>query len=246
MNIFTFTKKGSNTKKNTDAVLFNAEYISSNPIIINEQNNYSHFINNISGTAVSLIADGLGDTFASKLSADIYNENFLDLLELVGEQEVLNWIMHNFIKLEVTASRDSADDKKKSMAGASIAGVLYHKFAGVFVFNAGDSKVYSINKNKVIQITRDHISGNALENCACAGGGHYITIEGARRNKNCNYLIVSNSMTELLLSKYENEQSAVNEIMGFNDMEMSLNKLKEISENSSDNVSALGLFNIFE
>lgn len=246
MNIFTFTKKGSNTKKNTDAVLFNAEYISSNPIIINEQNNYSHFINNISGTAVSLIADGLGDTFASKLSADIYNENFLDLLELVGEQEVLNWIMHNFIKLEVTASRDSADDKKKSMAGASIAGVLYHKFAGVFVFNAGDSKVYSVNKNKVIQITRDHISGNALENCACAGGGHYITIEGARRNKNCNYLIVSNSMTELLLSKYENEQSAVNEIMGFNDMEMSLNKLKEISENSSDNVSALGLFNIFE
>ncbi|WP_295156192.1 serine/threonine protein phosphatase [uncultured Brachyspira sp.] len=246
MNIFTFTKKGSNTKKNTDAVLFNAEYISSNPIIINEQNNYSHFINNISGSAVSLIADGLGDTFASKLSADIYNENFLDLLELVGEQEVLNWIMHNFIKLEVTASRDSADDKKKSMAGASIAGVLYHKFAGVFVFNAGDSKVYSVNKNKVIQITRDHISGNALENCACAGGGHYITIEGARRNKNCNYLIVSNSMTELLLSKYENEQSAVNEIMGFNDMEMSLNKLKEISENSSDNVSALGLFNIFE
>ncbi|WP_300366553.1 serine/threonine protein phosphatase [Brachyspira sp.] len=246
MNICTFTNKGSNTKKNTDTILFNGEYISGSPILINEQNNYTHFINNISGSAISLIADGLGDTFASKLAIDVYNENFLDLLELVGEQEVLNWVMHNFIKLEVVAARDSADDREKSMAGASIAGVLYHKFAGVFVFNAGDSKVYCVNKNKVIQVSRDHISGNVLENCACAGGGHYITIEGARRNKNCNYFIASNSMIELLSSKYENIETAINDIMNCDNMEVALNKLKQISENCIDNVSAIGLFNIFE
>ncbi|MCZ9977016.1 hypothetical protein [Brachyspira hyodysenteriae] len=60
----------------------------------------------------------------------------------------MNWIMHNFIKLSVVAARDSADDKEKAMAGASIAGVLlYHKFVGVFALNAGDTKVYAINRN---------------------------------------------------------------------------------------------------
>ena len=117
MNIFAFTNKGTETKINTDTILFNSESVSGNPILINEQNNYSHFINNIEGTAIAMAADGLGDTFASKLSIDVYNENFLDLLELVGEQEIMNWIMHNFIKLEVIAARDSADDKNKAMAG---------------------------------------------------------------------------------------------------------------------------------
>ncbi|ASJ21370.1 serine/threonine protein phosphatase [Brachyspira hampsonii] len=246
MNIFAFTKKGTNTKINTDTILFNNESISGNPLIIDNQNNYSHYINNIEGTAISLIADGLGDTFASKLAASIYNENFLDLLELVGEQEVSNWIMHNFIKLEVIAARDSADDKEKSMAGASIAGVLYHKFAGVFVFNAGDCKVFAVGKNRVMQISRDHISGNALENCACAGGGHYITIEGARRNPNYNYFIASNSMIELLLNKYENIEKAINDIMSSSNTEEALNKINKITEGNSDNVSALALFNIFE
>ena len=247
MNIFTFTNKGSNTKINTDAFLFNSEAISGNPIIINEQNSYSHFLDNIEGIAVSVLADGLGDTFASRLAVNIYNENFLDLLELVGEQEVMNWIMHNFIKLEVTASRESADDREKSMAGTSIAGVLYHKFAGVFVFNAGDSKVFAVDNKRAIQISRDHIVGNALENCACAGGGHYITIEGARRNKRHNYFIASNSMIELLSDKYESAEAGINDIMIFsNTAEESLNKLKKLSEASNDNVSAVGLFNLFE
>ena len=140
----------------------------------------------------------------------------------------------------------TADDKEKAMAGASIAGVLYHKFAGIFVFNAGDSKVYAVNRSKVFQISRDHIKGNALENCACAGGGHYITIEGARRNQNYNYFIASNSMVELLLNKYGNIEEAINDIMGSSNTEEAVNKLKTIAENSKDNVSALGLLNLFE
>lgn len=246
MNIFAFTNKGTDTKINTDTILFNSESVSGNPILINEQNNYSHFINNIEGTAIAMAADGLGDTFASKLSIDVYNENFLDLLELVGEQEIMNWIMHNFIKLEVIAARDSADDKNKAMAGASIAGVLYHKFAGVFVFNAGDSKVYAVNRDKVFQISRDHMKGNALENCACAGGGHYITIEGARRNQNYNYFIASNSMIDILISKYNSAEEGINYIMSSSSTEEAVNKLKKITDNSIDNATALGLFNLFE
>ena len=243
MNIFTFTKKGNSKKINTDTILFNNESISGNPIIVNEQNNYSHFINDIEGTSISLLSDGLGDVFASRLASLIYNENFLDLLELVGEQEVLNWIMHNFIKLEVMAAKESANDKEKSMAGASIAGVLYHKFAGVFVFNAGDAKVFVVDSKKAMQISRDHTNYNVLENCACAGGGHYITIEGARRNKNHNYFIATNSMCDLLSGWYDSAEDGVFNIMS--NTEDALKKLEKLTENYNDNISSIGLFNLY-
>ena len=84
-----------------NTILFNSESVSGNPLLINEQNNYSHFIDNMEGTAVSMIADGLGDTFASKLAIDVYNENFLDLLELVGEQEIINWIIRIYVHIRV-------------------------------------------------------------------------------------------------------------------------------------------------
>ena len=246
MNIFCFTNKGINAKINTDTILFNSEAISGNPLIISEQNNYSHFINAIEGSAIGLIADGLGDTFASKLAIETYNENFLDLIEIVGEQEAVNWIMHNFIKLEVNAARESADDKNKAMSGASIAGILYHKFAGIFIFHAGDSKVFAVDKEKSIQITNDHTNGYALENCACAGGGHYISIEGARRNKNHNYFIATNSMCELLSKKYNSAEEGVFDIMNISNTEKSIEKLKALSENYEYNTTALGLINPFE
>ena len=241
MNIFCFTNKGANSKINTDTILFNSEAILGNPLIINEQNNYSHFINSIEGSALGLIADGLGDTFSSKLAVETYNENFLDLIETVGEQEIINWIMHNFIKLEVNAARESADDKIKAMSGASIAGILYHKFAGVFIFHAGDSKVFAVDKDKAMQITKDHINGYGLENCACAGGGHYISIEGARRNKNHNYFIATNSMCELLSKKYNSVEEGVFDIMKIDNIENSINELKKLSENYEDNTTALGI-----
>lgn len=242
MDIFSFTNKSNNNKTNTDTILFNSEAILGRPLIINEQNNYSHFINSMEGTCISLVADGLGDTFASKLAIDVFNENFLDLVELVGEQEVINWIMHNFIKLEVNAARESADNVQKSMAGASIAGVLYHKFAGVFVFHAGDAKVFCIDKNKATQITRDHVNGYALENCACAGGGHYITIEGSRRNKSQNYFIATNSMCEAIASNFSSLEEGVYNIMSLS-TEEAINKLKAI--NSNDNITAFGLKNLY-
>ena len=245
MNIFCFTNKGANSKINTDTILFNSEAISGNPLIINEQNNYSHFINSIEGSALGLIADGLGDNFASKLAVKTYNENFLDLIETIGEQEIINWIMHNFIKLEVNAARESADDKIKAMSGASIAGILYHKFAGVFIFHAGDSKVFAVDKDKAMQITKDHINGYSLENCACAGGGHYISIEGARRNKNHNYFIATNSMCELLSKKYNSVEEGIFDIMKIDNIENSINELKKLSENYKDNTTALGLINLF-
>lgn len=246
MNIFCFTNKGVNSVVNNDTILFNCESISSNPIIINEQNNYSHFINSIEGSAIGLVADGLGDNFASKLAVEIYNENFLDLIEIVGEREAVNWIMHNFIKLEVNAAREAANDKNKALSGASIAGILYHKFAGVFVFHAGDSKIFAVDKDKSIQITKDHTNGYALENCACAGGGHYVAIEGARRNKSHNYFIATNSMCELLSEKYSSVEEGVYNIMKLNNAEKSINELKTLSKNYEENITALGLMNLFE
>ncbi|MCZ9877169.1 hypothetical protein OFP88_14125 [Brachyspira hyodysenteriae] len=53
-------------------------------------------------------------------------------------------------------------------------------------------------------------------------------------------------MVELLLNKYGNIEEAINDIMGSSNTEEAIRKLKSITENSKDNVSALGLLNLFE
>lgn len=241
MKVFSFTQKGINNKVNNDALLLNGEEILSNPWIIKEQDNYSHFNENLNGSLISLVADGLGSTFASQYAVNIYNEGFLDLIELVGEQDIVQWIMHMFVKLEVNAARDFARDIIKATSGTSIAGVIVHKLAGCFIFNAGDSKVFAVKSNGCYQITKDHFYGNVLENCACAGGGHYISIEGARRNKKTSFFLASNSFCEVLSQKCGDISNAIFEIMSKNSSEESIEEIKSIMKESCDNVSAIGI-----
>lgn len=241
MKVFSFTQKGANNKINNDAILVNGENIVSNPWIIKEQDKYSHFHESLDASLIALVADGLGSTFASQRAVDVYNEGFLDLIDLVGEQDIVYWIMQMFVKLEVMTSRDSAGDIMKATSGTSIAGVIMHKFAGAFIFHAGDSKVFAVKSNIAYQITKDHFYGNVLENCACAGGGHYISIEGARRNKNTSFFVATNSFFEVLSQKCGDVEKALLKIMNKNGSEESIEEIKALMKDSPDNVSAIGI-----
>lgn len=241
MNVFSFTQKGLDSKVNNDAILFSSEETISNPCIISEQNNYSHFKDGLDCSLIALLADGLGSTFASKFAVEIYNEGFMDLLDLVGEQDIVHWIMHYFVKLEINAARESSGDMNKATSGASIAGVIIHKSAGSFIFNAGDVKVFVVKGSKAYQITRDHFYGNVLENCACAGGGHYISIEGARRDKKTSYFMATNSFCEIISQKYSSIVDGIYDIMNEKTSEETIKKMKYIFKNCRDNVSAIGI-----
>lgn len=241
MKVFSFTKKGTDKKINTDSMLFTSGSIISNPWIINGQDNYSHYIDNIDDISLALIADGLGDKFASELSTKIFNNDFFNALNLVGEQEIFYWISESFVRLELNASRESAIDKSTETAGASLAGVFYYPFAGFFVFNAGDSKVFSFKNNAVKQLTVDHTSNGVLENCACAGGGHYVSIQGGMRDKTTSYLITTNSFIELVEKKNLDINDTVNKVLSSKNSEEAIKILKQITGDFYENISFIGI-----
>jgi len=244
MNIFCFTQQGSKKQLNTDALLVTGESFISNPWIINEQKEYSHYNQTKSDGYIALIADGLGSSFASKLATTVYNNDFINTFDLVGEQEVFYWISESFVRLELKAATESMNDVNNSTSGASIAGIVHFEKTGTFIFNSGDAKIYALKNNKVNLVSRDHFSDGVLQNCACAGGGHYISIEGALRDKTVSYFIVTSSFTDYANSNYTSIENVILDLA--NDKENSENmikKIKDMYKDSDDNFSIIGIIN---
>lgn len=244
MNIFCFTQQGLEKNVNTDTLLVTGDTFLSNPWLVNEQREYSHYSQVESDIYMALIADGLGSLFASRLALTTYNNEFVNTLELVGEQEIFHWLSESFVRLELIASRESGDDIEKSTSGASIAGLIHFKKTGTFIFNSGDTQVYALKDGKVNLLSRNHFLNGVLENCACAGGGHYISIEGARREKSVSYFIVTSSFVDYTNSKLGSIESIILDISQDKDSaENMIKKLKNMYKDSSDNISIIGLIN---
>ena len=244
MNIFCFTQQGAKKQVNTDAMLVTGESFMSSPWIISEQKEYSHYNKTESDRYIALVADGLGSLFASKLSTTVFNNDFINTFDLVGEQEIFYFLSESFVRLELTAAGQSKDDIEKSTSGASIAGIVHFEQTGTFIFNSGDAKVYALKNDKVKLVTRDHSFDGVLENCACAGGGHYISVEGALRDRTVSYFIVTGSFTEYANSKHTSIENVILEIA--KDKENSENmikKLKEMYKDADDNFSIIGVIN---
>lgn len=244
MNIFCFTHQGSKKQLNTDALLVTGESFISNPWIINEQKEYSHYNQIKSDRYIALIADGLGSSFASKLATTVYNNDFINTFDLVGEQEVFYWISESFVRLELKSATESIDDTKNSTSGASIAGIVHFEKIGTFIFNSGDAKVYALKNNKVNLVSCDHFFNGVLQNCACAGGGHYISTSGALRDKTVSYFIVTSSFTDYANSNYSSIENVILDLASDKESsECMIKKIKDLYKDSDDNFSIIGIIN---
>lgn len=244
MNIFCFTQQGSKKRLNTDTLLVTGEGFASNPWIIEEQKEYSHYNQIKSDRYIALVADGLGSSFVSKLATTAYNNDFTNTLDLVGEQEVFYWISESFVRLELKAATESANDADNSTSGASIAGIIHFEKIGTFIFNSGDAKVYALKNNKVNLVSRDHFFDGVLQNCAGAGGGHYISAEGALRDKTVSYFIITSSFAAYANSNYSSLENVILDLAKDKESpENMIKKIKDMYKDSDDNFSIIGIIN---
>ncbi len=105
------------------------------------------------------VADGMGGANAGEIASEItLKDLYGNLKNLAGnlrDQELKslfsNWITEIHQKLILIGDNDYS---KKGM-GSTLAGFLFYNNKG-YVFHAGDSRVYSFRKNKLLQLTTDH------------------------------------------------------------------------------------------
>ncbi len=185
MKIHILTKKGQSKKNNTDSMLFVCEGNYSNPIIIDNQDFYSHYLE-ADGSFLAVVSDGMGGDssalMASKQVVTSYHEHFYKSIDTISEQESMFNISDLFLRAELLIAQEAASNESYIGASAAVAGILYNQALGLFVFNAGDTRVYKKEINASFEvITKDHIYNDNIENFAGGGGGHYVASVGAIR-----------------------------------------------------------------
>lgn len=197
------TRKGTSEKINTDSLLFVSETTTDNPVIIDGQNEYSHYLD-FDNSFIGVIADAMTDEseahLASKIVTEKYLNYFTNLLNSINEQEVIYTLMDIFVRIELDIAVFTNKTKQYTDAAVCLAGIFNHKKIGTFIFNAGDTRVYEKDKN-ISVLTLDHINGNVVKNCAGGGGSHYLSVTGSIRKKPDYYLIATSNFYDFLETK---------------------------------------------
>ncbi len=183
MKISVLTKQGTSKKLNTDSILLLSESSKDNPILIDSQKWYSHYIET-EGSFLAVLADGLGADEAALMAAkkvtEVFGKHFDTLIETVSEQDVMYHISELFARIEIEIAKTVGENKALIGASASLSGIIYNKNVGIFTFNAGDVHIYKKEKDgSIFAITQCHTSKDGtIENFAGGGGNHYITSTG--------------------------------------------------------------------
>ncbi len=240
MKISVLTKQGNSKKLNADSMLFVSEDTKDNPILIDSQSQYSHYVES-NDSFIAVIADGLGSDEAALVAAKtvvaMFFKHSADLLGNISEQDIMYNISDLFVRIELEIAKTVSQDKTLVGASASLAGILYNKSVGLFTFNAGDVRVYKKDTtDSLTTITKDHTSKDGtIENFAGGGGNHYITSTGAISKLPMYHIIASRGL-------YENDKflnAEFDNIYSSGDCAMIIDKAKNILSSADDTASLI-------
>ena len=237
MKVNILTKKGTNKKSNTDCLLFVSEGTQSNPVIIDSQDFYSHYLD-VDSSFLAVMSDGMGGdasaTMASKKVVQIFQEHFHKLINTISEQEIMYTISDLFVRIELAIAKESSENENYIGASAGLAGILYNEAVGFFVFNSGDVRVYKKEEDgEIASITKDHVYNDVVENFAGGGGRHYISTVGAMRKIPTYHFIATQGF-------YDNVSNQdIEKILKNNDSQIVINEMKDKLENMPNNSSII-------
>lgn len=243
MKISVLTKQGTSKKLNTDCILVLSEDAKDNPILIDSQKYYSHYIDT-EVSFLAIIADGLGADesalMAAKTTIDVFSKHFDVLIDTVSEQDIMYHISDLFARIEIEIAKTVGQNKELVGASASLSGIVYNKNVGIFTFNAGDVRVYKKEKDSgICAITQEHTSKDGtIENFAGGGGNHYITSTGPIVKRPLYHLIANQGFYEhksLLGSEF-------NSLYESGDSGIIIDKVRNNLENSENSASMIHIF----
>lgn len=111
------------------------------------------------GDFLAMICDGIGGSaageVASKLAVEIVREQFEKAGEFKKDYEVDEWIRLALNKANDAIFSKSMWSKKNRGMGTTAVGVIICSI-GTYIFNVGDSRIYALYEDGLIQMSEDH------------------------------------------------------------------------------------------
>ncbi len=119
------------------------------------------------GDVLLLVCDGIGGAasgeIASSMACEIANEFFKKAPEFQRDYQANDWIRKTLNKINDSIYSKSMWNRKNRGMGTTAAGVLVCSL-GTYIFNAGDSRVYALYSDGLIQMSEDHSYVQSLVN----------------------------------------------------------------------------------
>ncbi|MCI8330203.1 MAG: Stp1/IreP family PP2C-type Ser/Thr phosphatase [Oscillibacter sp.] len=163
-NIWTLTDTGLVRKENQDAFAVKAAF----------------------GHTICVVCDGMGGAaggqLASRIAVDTFSAEMEKRLSPGSKPDRLREVSVVAVALANRAVREAARSSMEyqNMGTTLVSAVSFD--GGVVIANVGDSRAYHINKERIVQVTRDH---SLVEHMLERGD---ITAEEARRHPNRNLI----------------------------------------------------------
>lgn len=154
--------------------------------LVRKQNQDAFAVKTIHGHTICVVCDGMGGSAGGQLASSIAVETFIAEMEKRLSPEAkpdrLREISVVAVALANRAVRDAARSSREyqNMGTTLVSAVSFD--GGVVIANVGDSRAYHINKERIVQITRDH---SLVEHMVERGD---ITAEEARRHPSRNLI----------------------------------------------------------
>jgi serine/threonine protein phosphatase PrpC len=257
MKVYLFTDKGKTRSINEDSILV----ISAEESVIINQSVSFFSERDIHVDCMCLVSDGMGGHESGEIASNIVCIEFkrwfkqLTKHKFNSDKEVVSSISSNFLKIDNILNQEAKSELHSP--GATIAGILFLQKHGIFIFHAGDSRVYKSKGNILQQYTLDHndyqmriqngLEGDellhvGLTNCV-GGGGEDNFLEVKKydpKSKDSNSWIICSDGIHGFLNQDELEEltSEKEAELGF----IQMKKILDEKYGSPDNLSIIALY----
>lgn len=153
-NYYVASRKGERRDKNNDCAYIDNQVLSDNDTVEGKRRGDS---------IVAVVCDGVGSTKGGGYAARMVAESFKNTEDYISDEKKLSehiFDVHNQLK-ELQKIMPSY----RNMA-TTVAGIILFKNQYI-AFNAGDTRIYKCSKNKIEQISVDHVENNGKESNNC-------------------------------------------------------------------------------
>lgn len=244
-----FTDKGLKRKVNEDSLLLLTENSS---CLINEKDYFYQEFQIGSGPFICAISDGMG----GHGSGDVASRIVLEEIQLLQKNffqgmEIANLLSKNFTSMNERIVKEGK--KLNQNIGATIIGIYIPKEDEFISFHAGDSRLYQLSSNYLMQVTEDHnfetlskksnskiVQKNLKYLYNCVGGGtteNFIEISQPKKVKmNQIFCLTSDGIHEYI--SFEDLESTLPTLQNEHSFQILREKIYT-EKNAPDNLSII-------